>query len=149
MLRIIAAVDERGGLSRHGVIPWASSGDWAHFRRLTRKSTVLMGRVTFEDIGHPLPGRTNVVLSHRPDFVIPGCTVYADLTSALRQYTDIWVIGGASVYAQTLHFADEVHLTEISGDYACDRFFPDMREYKGKVFRYQFAATHKTENGAS
>ncbi len=137
MIRLIVAVDEKGGISRHGHIPWDAPEDRKHFRLLTTGGVVVMGRANYEEsVRRPLPARRNIVISRQSGLKIPGCEVYSDLKTALAQAEDIWVIGGASIYEQTLPLADEVYMTKIPGDYHCDRFFPSLENFTGKVHNF-------------
>jgi dihydrofolate reductase len=93
-----------------------------------------MGRRTFESIGRPLPGRTNVVVSRRPGFAPPGVTVERSLEAALAcaGADETFVIGGEVVFRQALPRADRVHLTLVDADVEGDVFFPplDPREWR-------------------
>jgi dihydrofolate reductase len=108
-------------------LPWRLPADMKHFRVLTLGKPVLMGRKTFDSIGKPLPGRTNIVVSQDPDFHPAGVTVarsLAEALSAAHEAEEIMVIGGASFYAQLLPEAQRLYLTEIHHDFAGDAFFP-------------------------
>ena len=152
MIRLIAAIDDECGLSANGKTPWHEPADLEHFRRLTRGATVLMSRGTFEVNGHPMPGRVNVVATHNAALQLPGCRVVTDVPAFLGESKaagqDVWVIGGAEVFAAALPFADEIHLTHIPGDYACDAFFPSLQTFKGKVVTYELADLQASSDGA-
>lgn len=127
MIRHIVALDQRRGIARSGVQPWKLPIDERYFADMTKLfgGVVLMGRKTYEVIGRPLPGRHNFVLTHNADFRSAGVTVVHELDSLLAQHADIWVIGGAQIYRQTLGQADELYITEIDADYGCDTFYPE------------------------
>ncbi len=129
MIRFIVAVDEKLGMAKDGRQPWHLPTDEKYFLEQTQKygGVVVMGRPTFEVIGHPLKERRNIVLSkklHQAE----GVEIAADLQQALHIAPDIWVIGGASIFAQTLQLADELYITRIEADFACDQFFPEFEE---------------------
>ena len=128
---IVAALDEHGLIGREGRLPWRLRGDLRRFRRLTLGKPVLMGRRTFESIGRPLDGRTNIVLSHRPGYEAPGCTVAASMEVALAaafesggEGQEVMVIGGAEIYALALPMARRLYLTRVQGRFEGDVYFP-------------------------
>jgi dihydrofolate reductase len=84
-----------------------------------------MGRKTFESIGRPLPGRTNVVVSRNPDFRHAGVETAGSLDEALARHPDAFVIGGAEIYRQALPLADRLYITRIDADFEGDTRFPE------------------------
>ena len=119
-----------GGLiGRAGQLPWHEPEDLKHFKRTTLGHAVIMGRKTFESIGRPLPGRTNIVVS-RSMSSIEGVTVVGDVESALGQcrvrgVEKAFIIGGAQLYAAALAVVDELIVTEINRpDVTGDTYFP-------------------------
>ena len=132
---IIAAVARNGIIGRDNVMPWHLSDDLKHFRALTTGYPIIMGRRTHESIGRPLPKRRNIVISRDPAFVAPGCEVMPALEAALIACSDapeIFVIGGAQLYAAALALADRLQLTEIHADFDGDTRFPqfDRRQWR-------------------
>lgn len=125
MIRLIAAIDQKHGLAKNGRQPWHLPTDEKYFLEQTQKfgAVVIMGSSTFEVIGHPLVERRNIVLS-RTQQIIRRVEVMTDLQKALQVAPDVWVIGGAAVFEQTLSVADELYLTHIEADFGCDQFFP-------------------------
>ena len=108
-------------------IPWRIPEDMAHFRAVTSGATVVMGRRTWQSLPprfRPLPGRRNVVLTRDRAWTDGGAEVVHDLQSALEG--DVWVIGGAQVYAEALELADVAEVTELRDDYPGDVFAPAM-----------------------
>ena len=129
MIRLIAAVDNKRGIAKHGFQPWHIPNDEKYFLDQTSKwgGEVLMGSKTYEVIGHPLKDRKNYVAS-RDAASINGAEVVRDLENFLKTFErDLWVIGGASVFEQALPYADELYLTEIQADFGCDQFFPEFQ----------------------
>lgn len=127
MIRLIAAIDQRRGLAKLGELPWHLPDDLQRFKLLTLQhgAIVVMGRKTYESIGRQLPGRRNVVLSHRQ---LAGVETVDSLQAALAASSDVWVIGGESVFDQVINKADELELTIVEGDFGCDQFFPDYSD---------------------
>ena len=88
-----------------------------------------MGRKTFESIGRPLPGRTNIVLSRRSDLTLPGCIVVSSIPAAFAvvpEAEELAVIGGAEIYAQALSSVDVIHLTRVHANIPGDAVFPAL-----------------------
>ncbi len=101
--------------------------DLQRFRALTTGHHVLMGRRTCESLGRPLPERVNLVLSTQPEYVAQGFTVVHSIEAALARASsagELFVIGGASIYAQTLARAQYMYLTLVHADIAGDTWFP-------------------------
>ena len=121
----------RGGvIGKDGVMPWHLPEDLAHFRRVTQGHPVIMGRRTWDSIPprfRPLPGRRNIVVTRQPDWREIGAEPAPSLREALHlceQSAEVWVIGGAQIYAQALPLADRLVVTEIDADVAGDAFAP-------------------------
>lgn len=130
MIRLIAAIDEKRGIAKDGYQPWHIPADEQYFKDQTCKfgARILMGRKTFEVMKHPLPARTNFVLSHNHQGE-SGIVSLTDLGAFLRSLADdIWIIGGAAVYEQTIAQADFLYLTLIESNFGCDQFFPDYED---------------------
>lgn len=132
MIALIAAVATNGCIGIDGKLPWHIPEDVARFKALTMGKTVLMGRKTWESLPNrfrPLPGRTNVVISRSTGYdVPPGVTVFASIDDALVALVDqdVYVIGGAKIYAQTIGRADRLILTRVDRIVAGDTFFPEI-----------------------
>ena len=108
--------------------------DLAHFKRTTMGAPIVMGRKTWESIGRPLPGRRNIVVSRNRDLRIEGCDVANSLEEAQRLCVgapQIFLIGGAQLYAEALPSADRLVVTEIDADVQGDAVFPaiDPRQW--------------------
>jgi dihydrofolate reductase len=121
-LVLVAAVAENGVIGRDNALPWRLKSDLRRFRARTWGKPIVMGRKTFQSVGKPLPGRTNIVVSRDRDFSAPGVVIAPDLRAALetargdalRRGADaIAVIGGAEIYAATLPIADRLDLTLV------------------------------------
>lgn len=127
-IKIIAAIGKNRELGAKNALLWNLPGDMKFFRETTRGFTVIMGRLTYESIGRPLPKRRNIVITRSPDFCPEGVETAQSLEAALRLADgDVFVIGGASVYAQALPFCDEMLLTEVDSEYPeADVYFPDF-----------------------
>jgi dihydrofolate reductase len=124
---LVVAVARNGVIGRDNQLPWRLPDDLAYFKRVTLAHPVVMGRRTWQSIGKPLPGRTNIVVTHDPGFRAPGCVVAHSLDEAWRAAEgadEACVIGGTSLFAETLPLADVIHLTEVEADVEGDTYFP-------------------------
>jgi dihydrofolate reductase len=125
-VRLIWAEARGGVLGRDGALPWRLPEDQRMFRELTTGSTVVMGRRTWDSLPErfrPLPGRRNVVLTRDPSWSQAERAGSVEEALALG---DLWVIGGAEVYAAFLPYADEIVRTEIDADFAGDVLAPAL-----------------------
>ncbi len=132
MVRLIAAIDNKRGMAKEGRIPWKLPKDVARFRELALApgSNVLLGHTTFEQMGY-LEGRNYFVVSHNELELPEGCTLVQDLDKFMAEFRgDLWDIGGAAIFNQTMKYADELYLTLINQDFNCDQFFPDYSSFK-------------------
>jgi dihydrofolate reductase len=127
---IIAAVGRNGVIGIENRLPWRIPEDLARFKRLTMGNAIIMGRSTFESIGRPLPGRTNIVLTRRDDWARDGVCVAASLEAALNMASeegqDAFIVGGAEVYEDALEIADRLELTEVDAEPEGDTIFPPV-----------------------
>ncbi len=129
-LNLIFARAANGVIGAHGTLPWHLPEDLAHFKRTTLGAPVIMGRKTWDSLPprfRPLPGRANIVITRQADWHENGAKPFTDLDSALRfceQFEDVWVIGGAQLYAQALPLARRAVITEINQDFEGDAFAP-------------------------
>jgi dihydrofolate reductase len=138
---IIAAVAANGVIGDHNRIPWRLPSDFAHFKRMTVGKPLIMGRKTFESIGRPLPGRSNLVVSRQEGYHPDGVEVFPSLEAALGRAQEIaaedranevMIGGGAEIYAQALPIADRMYITHVGLVPDGDARFPqvDLEEWK-------------------
>lgn len=130
MISLIAAVGKNLELGKDNALLWNLPGDMKFFRTTTAGHTVVMGRLTYESIGRPLPKRRNIVISRNPDYNPEGVEVFASLDEALCACdNDCFVIGGAMIYKLSLPIADELILTEVENEYPdADVYFPSFEK---------------------
>jgi len=130
-ISLIAAMAQNRVIGKNNQLPWHMPKDLQHFKALTRGKPVIMGRKTFESIGHPLPKRLNIVISRHADYHAPGCQVVHSLTEALDAASpaeEVMIIGGAEIYQQALARADRMYLTYIHQKIEGDSFFPEWEK---------------------
>jgi dihydrofolate reductase len=133
---LIAAVDTAGGIAKNGNMPWNIPEDMAHFRMMTMGHPIIMGRKTFDTIGKPLVGRTNIVISGDPFFrndstgaldrwITAGALVVVDSIAAAFEIAKddpvVYVAGGLSIYEQAIQYCNEMIITTIKKDFDCDQ----------------------------
>ncbi len=126
---LIAAMAANRVIGRNNALPWHLPADLKRFKTLTMGHPVVMGRKTYESIGRPLPGRHNLVITRNRDYAAPGCDVVHSLDAALaacRSAQEIFIIGGAELYRETLPRAHRLEFTEIHAEFEGDAFFPEM-----------------------
>jgi len=132
---LVAAIGENNVIGRDGQLPWRLKSDLKHFRELTIGKPVVMGRKTFESIGKPLAGRTNIVLTRDLSVKVPGGALATSLDAALgyarddarkRGVDEIMVIGGSDVFADTLPLARRLEITHVHAAPEGDAYFPPI-----------------------
>lgn len=152
MVSIIVAIAQNGVIGDKNALLWHIKEDMRFFRQKTTSHPVIMGRKTYESLGRPLPNRTNVVVSRTVE-AIEGCTVAHSLEEAIAMFSaeeEIFIIGGAQIYAQALALADKMYITQIEHSYQGDTSFPkwDRSQWRlvereslpcGESFRYGFS----------
>jgi len=129
-ISIIVAMAKNRVIGINNTLPWHLPADLKHFKVLTMGHHIVMGRKTYESIGRPLPGRTSVVVTRNPELNIEGCIIAHTLDQAIAACNgddQIFIVGGAELYAQALPIADRLLITEIQMDVTGDAYFPDFR----------------------
>lgn len=133
---IVAMADNRS-IGLDGGMPWHISADLRYFKNVTMGAPVVMGRKTYESIGKALPGRANIIITRNKDFQPLDAEVAHDVAAGLRKARafaeieggdEIFVIGGAEIYAQAMAEADRIYLTRIHEEFPGDAFFPELDE---------------------
>lgn len=128
-ISLIAAVARNGVIGRDGGMPWHLPDELAHFKATTMGHTLVMGRRTFESIGRPLPGRRTVVVTRDPEWHSPGVETAHSFPEALSLAgpgDEVFVAGGAQVYAEALPYAQRLVLTEVDAEPEGDTWFPEV-----------------------
>ena len=138
---MIAAVGENGVIGSDGAIPWRLPTDFAHFKRTTLGKPLIMGRKTFESIGKPLPGRTNIVVTRRDDYRPDGVEVFHSLAEALDRAQviaasdgadEVMIGGGGEIYREAMPLAERLYVTHVAATPTGDARFPpiDPRQWE-------------------
>ncbi len=144
MIRAIVAIDSKRGMANDKGIPWDLPTDRAYYRKNTENGIILMGYGTYVEFSKPMHGRTNYVATSKDEQLREGFEAVTDARGFLQKAEeDVWVIGGAGLFASTLDLIDELYVTQLEGDFGCTKFFP---EYKDN-YELASASEPKTENG--
>ena len=142
IISLIVAMASNRVIGNKGGIPWKIPGEQKMFKKITMGHTMIMGRRTYESIGRPLPGRTNIVITSQPNYLAPGCTVVHDLDSAFKSCapgeSEAFIIGGGHLYHETIAVADRIYLTLIPREIHGDTFFPEFSESDFEIIESGF-----------
>ncbi len=148
-LSLIVAMAANRTIGINNQMPWHLSADLKKFKHITLGHPMIMGRKTFESIGRPLPGRQNIIISRDTHYQQPGCFVFSSLETALQhcaEFNEVFVIGGATLYAATLTQADRLYITQIQKSFAGDTWFPEINpEYWREVDRQDISDDHSVD----
>ena len=132
---LIVAVADNGVIGSNNQLPWRISADLKYFKQVTLGKPIIMGRLTYESIGKPLPGRTNIVMTRDTAWQADGVERASDLNEALaiaKKIADdsgleeVMIIGGATIYREALPQADRLYLTRVHTKVDGDAFFPEL-----------------------
>lgn len=132
---IVAIAAQSRAIGKDNQLLWHVPEDLAHFKRTTLGKPIIMGRKTYDSVGFPLPGRTNIVVSRDPDLAIDGVEVVTSCDAAIalgKQYcqaqcqAELFIVGGAEIYRQTLAATDKIYLSVIGAQVEGDTHYPDL-----------------------
>jgi dihydrofolate reductase len=138
MISLVVAMGLNREIGINNQIPWKLSEDLKNFKKTTMGHHILMGRKTFESIGKPLPGRTNIILTRNLNYQVPDCITVTSLDEAIKLAknkgeTELMVIGGAEIYKEALARANRIYLSKIEFKGKADAYFPEFNEKDWKV----------------
>lgn len=134
-ISLIVAVSRNGVIGIDNQLPWHLPEDLKYFKSVTMGKPIIMGRKTFDSIGRPLPGRTNIVITRDSSWQVDGVEVARTLAQAMAlgqlacaqaDVDEAMVIGGEQIYRMTLPAADRLYLTEVQAEVEGDAFFPEF-----------------------
>lgn len=131
MIKFIAAIDQNLGLADDHGIPWQGKipSDVKQFREKTEGHALMMGYGWYKEQEKPLPNRRNIVATSKPEKLRPGFELCTDARKFLQEAgEEIWVGGGAGLFASTLDLADELYITQLQANFACTKFFPQFKD---------------------
>ncbi len=131
MIGLIVAYSKNRVIGKDGKIPWKIKGEQKRFRELTTGNVVIMGRRSYEEIGHPLPNRYTIVVSNTQKFEAENCTTASSLQEAIEiadKSKNIYISGGAGLYKEAICLVEKMFITEINAVVEGDTYFPEFDE---------------------
>ena len=148
-ISIIVAMGKNQVIGKDGAFPWNISSDLKNFKKITMGKPILMGRKTHESIGKPLPGRENIILTKNRNYFSEGCVVKNTLDEVwlyCKKNSEVMVMGGETLYSQTLDKAEKMYITEVMASIDGDIFFPEYdRSHWVEISRNSFSADENNE----
>ncbi|MBQ4522090.1 MAG: dihydrofolate reductase [Lachnospiraceae bacterium] len=128
MIALIVAFAKNRVIGKNGKIPWSIKGEQKRFKKLTTGNVVIMGRKSYEEIGHPLPNRDTIVVSNTMNYDSEHCKTAKSLPEAIEMAgdRDIYISGGAGLYKEAMDLVDEMYITEIDMEVEGDTYFPEF-----------------------
>lgn len=159
MIALIVAYAKNRVIGNNGKIPWRIKGEQKRFKELTTGNVVIMGRRSYEEIGHPLPDRDTIVVSNTKNYECEHCRTAKSLAEAIEMAgdKDIYISGGAGLYKEAIDIVDEMYITEIDAEIEGDTFFPEFsseqyvkrtdKEFEGDIpYKYVTYIRKKKDN---
>ncbi len=139
-ISIIVAVAENNVIGKDNALIWHLPADMKFFKEKTTGHCVITGRKNYESIPEkfrPLPNRTNIIITRQKNYAAPGTIVVGSIEEAIEKAKEtdddeIFIIGGAEIFKQTLHLADKIYYTKIYHSFEGDTFFPEINYMEWK-----------------
>jgi len=139
LISLIVAHSSNRVIGVDGQLPWHIPDDLKYFKAITIGKPIIMGRKTFDSIGKPLPGRLNIIITKNTDLTIEECVVVNNLEAAITEaknyfktqdteQEEIFIIGGAQIFKQSMEFVNKIYITEVHAEYAGDVFFDELSD---------------------
>ena len=157
ILKAIVAYAENRVIGKNNDLIWHLPDDLKHFKSHTAGKTIIMGRKTWDSLGgRPLPNRRHIVITRKKDFVAKGAEVTHSLEDAIHLANaekEVYIVGGAQIYALSMHMIDVLEITEVHGEFDGDAYFPSFntadfelisQHYHPTDENHQFSFTFKT-----
>ena len=155
MISLVVAAAENNVIGKDNKLLWHLPNDMKFFKNTTWGMPVIMGRKTFESLGKPLAGRTNIVMTRDKDWSAKGTQAVPNLEEALKvaaetDAKEAYIIGGGEIFKQSLPMANRIYLTRVHASPEGDAFFPSFRESEWNLLsQLDFAADAKHAYGYS
>lgn len=152
MISIIVAISENNAIGKDNKLLWHMPADMKFFKEKTTEHCVITGRKNYESIPEkfrPLPNRTNIVVTRNKNHQAPGAIVVGSVEEAIEKAkqtsdTEIFIIGGAEIYKQSLHLCDKLYITNIHHSFEADTFFPEWNTNEWELmYKTDFSADAK------
>jgi dihydrofolate reductase len=129
MITLIAAAAENNALGKDNQLVWHLPEDFKRFKQLTSGHYIIMGRKTFESFPKPLPNRTHIIITRQKNYKVEGCLIANSIENAMAmapKNEEIFIIGGAEIYKQSIDFANKIELTRVHSNFEADAYFPEI-----------------------
>ncbi|MES2907247.1 MAG: dihydrofolate reductase [Pseudomonadota bacterium] len=158
LLCIIVAVAENGVIGSDNALPWRLSSDLKRFKAVTWGKPIIMGRKTFDSIGQPLPGRTNIIVTRDNSFAADGVEVAHSLDDAIgiaekaalaANASEIMIAGGANIYAQVMDDADRIYITTVHDQPEGDAVFPQWNKNEWQLIHAEKLRASERDSAAT
>ena len=149
MLTLCVAMDENDLIGINNSLPWYLPADLKHFRTITMGKPIIMGRKTYESIGHPLKGRLSIIISRNPNLTINNCQIFNKLEEILdfsHNYDEAIVIGGMAIYTMLLPYVQRMYITRIHAKFTGDTYFPEYETKQWQEIERQNYPADKKNN---
>lgn len=148
-ISIIVALSENNVVGVRNQLPWKLSADLKRVKSMTMGHHIIMGRKTFESIGRPLPGRTNVIITRNANYKAEGCVIASSLQHALdiaMNDTEVFIFGGGEIFKEAMPLASKIYMTRVHTHLEGDTYFPDIKPFDWRIVELQeFKADEKNE----
>lgn len=138
VISFIVAVSENNVIGKDNKLPWRLPTDMKYFKNITWAMPVIMGRKSYESLGEPLKGRTNIVVTRNKNWKAEGVHIVQSIDQAINvaaqtDAKEIFIIGGAEIFVAALPSADRIYLTRIHENFDGDTFFPELKKEEWKL----------------
>ena len=149
LISLVVAATENNVIGKNNKLLWHLPNDLRFFKNTTWAMPVIMGRKTFDSLGKPLTGRTNIVITHQSGWHADGVKVVANLDEAVIEAShadakEAFVIGGGEIFKQSMPIAHKIYITRIHATLEGDTFFPSINTTEWKLVSHlDFKADHK------
>ncbi|MFC2125932.1 dihydrofolate reductase [Bacteroidota bacterium] len=141
-ISLISALAENLVIGINNRLPWKMPADWENFRKVTKDKSFIMGKKSYLAQDKLLSSNRNLILAHTPDFELcSNCIMVksvAEALTTLKNEDEIFILGGASIFSQTIHLANYMYLTIIHSEFEGDAYFPEYDERHWQVKRSDF-----------
>ena len=144
-------MDKNNLIGQNNALPWHLPADLTYFKQITTGKTILMGRKTFDSIGKPLPNRRNIVISRNSSLKIENTEIVHSIAEAIKltsQEKEVFIIGGSLLYQQTLNDVRRLYITQVSGEFLGDAYFPTINQKHWKTIKEVLKTSDKNNQYA-
>lgn len=149
MITLIAAAAENNALGKDNQLVWHLPNDFKRFKQITSDHYIIMGRKTFESFPKPLPNRTHIIITRQKNYRVEGCHVVNSIEKAIEispKDEEVFIIGGAEIYKQSIDFADKIELTRVHANFDADAYFPEINLNEWELIFEEFHTKDEKHN---